>query len=166
MLTNLTFNIICIFRSTRSTRSSINKISKEPPTKTQTTMKKFLLNTKKPIRTAEFDEDVEIVRTKAEAPTEHYVLTEFKNDEEEENEINFILTDNFNVDQPGPVAECTEEIQIEEEGDENDDMDDEDVDAMVVRTQEIVEHVCGKCFKTFRTVKVKFLLQSNKENIY
>ncbi|XP_055851274.1 protein suppressor of hairy wing [Episyrphus balteatus] len=138
--------------STRSTRSSINKISKEQPSKTQTSIKKFLLNTKKPIRTAELDEEVEfVIRSEAEAPTEHYVLTEFKNDEEEENEINFILSDNFNNDQPVPVAQCREEIQIEEEGD--DDLDEEDVDALVVRTQEIVEHVCGKCFKTFRTVK-------------
>lgn len=140
--------------TTRSTRS---KILKEP-TKKQPNVKKVLLNSEKPIRTADLDGDVEFV-LREEPPSEHYVLTEFKNDtEEEENEINFVLSDNFNVNQNGPLAQCTEEIHIEEIDDDSDEgegegEDEEMDDAIVMRAQEILEHVCGKCSKTFRTVK-------------
>ncbi|XP_055906531.1 protein suppressor of hairy wing [Eupeodes corollae] len=146
--------------STRTTRSKALAPPSKPPQKQQASIKKYLLNNKKPIRTAELDEEVDFILTEAEAeaeaPTEHYVLTEFKNDDEEqENEINFVLSDNFNVasEGEGPVAECTEEIQIEEDAEGNEVDNDDDLDAMVVRTQEIVEHVCGKCFKSFRTIK-------------
>lgn len=140
--------------STRTTRSRTCKT----PTDPKPTQKKLLLNTKKPIKTAEDEVEPKDIAA-AEKSTEHYVLTEFKHDkEEQEDEINFILSDKIDGNAEGPLAECTEEIVIDEEvvdenHEENVETNGEDIDNLVVKTQEIVEHICGKCFKSFRTVK-------------
>uniref|UniRef100_A0A1I8NTK1 C2H2-type domain-containing protein n=1 Tax=Stomoxys calcitrans TaxID=35570 RepID=A0A1I8NTK1_STOCA len=96
-----------------------------------------------------------IAKPKAPAPAmkqkrmDHYLVHTVKGEKnaeggEESETINFILTEND--DEAGttkPSGEILEEVQISD--DEN--------DAQSERTQEIVEHVCGKCFKTFRRLK-------------
>lgn len=85
---------------------------------------------------------------------DHYVVQTIKGEknaegEEEGESINFILTEN-NEDEEitEPSGEIVEEMQFSD-GDEQPDEDE---------PTEIVEHVCGKCYKTFRRLKVCKLL--------
>ncbi|XP_075145738.1 suppressor of Hairy wing [Haematobia irritans] len=82
---------------------------------------------------------------------DHYLMHTVKGEQNAEDDgeetINFILTENTDVGTTKPSGEILEEVQL------SDDADDDEVDAQSERTQEIVEHVCGKCFKTFRRLK-------------
>lgn len=85
---------------------------------------------------------------------DHYVMKTVKGEKnsdtgvEESETIDFVLADNNEEELSKPSGEITEELHLS---------DDDDRDStFTASTQEIVEHVCGKCFKTFRRIKVKF----------
>lgn len=79
---------------------------------------------------------------------DHYVMKTVKGEKhtdtgvEESETIDFILADNEEDAEGKPTGEITEELHLSD--------DDDDIGS----TQEIVEHVCGKCFKTFRKINV------------
>ncbi|XP_073818181.1 suppressor of Hairy wing [Musca autumnalis] len=80
---------------------------------------------------------------------DHYLMNMVKGekdaeDGEEHETIDFVLNENIEDTTTGHTGEILEELQISDEDDEMD---------TASRTQEIVEHVCGKCFKTFRRLK-------------
>lgn len=85
---------------------------------------------------------------------DHYLMHTVKGEKnaegmEEVETIDFVLTeDNDDGSTTKPSGEILEELHLSDEEAISDD------DAMS-RTQEIVEHVCGKCFKTFRRLKVR-----------
>uniref|UniRef100_A0A1I8MM40 C2H2-type domain-containing protein n=1 Tax=Musca domestica TaxID=7370 RepID=A0A1I8MM40_MUSDO len=79
---------------------------------------------------------------------DHYLMNLVKGEKDaeggEDNEtIDFVLTENVEAGTTGHSGEILEELQLS---------DDEEMET-ASRTQEIVEHVCGKCFKTFRRLK-------------
>ncbi|KAI8123113.1 protein suppressor of hairy wing [Lucilia cuprina] len=84
---------------------------------------------------------------------DHYVMKTVKGEKntdtgmEESETIDFILADN-NDDElvTKPSGEITEELHLSDD-------DDEHEMTFTGSTQEIVEHVCGKCYKTFRRIK-------------
>lgn len=81
---------------------------------------------------------------------DHYVLKTVKGEQNSEGldegeTIDFILTENNEEDQGTKCSgEITEELHLS---------DDDQDSAFTGSTQEIVEHVCGKCYKTFRRLK-------------
>ncbi|KAL9892164.1 protein suppressor of hairy wing-like isoform X1 [Glossina fuscipes] len=88
---------------------------------------------------------------------DHYLMQTIKGEKNAEGvegpeTIDFILTDN-NEDDDGsggitkPSGEITEELRLTDE-EEHD-----GVQGGNEKTEEIVEHVCGKCFKTFRRLR-------------
>lgn len=91
---------------------------------------------------------------------DHYLMQTIKGEKNAEGvegpeTIDFILTDN-NEDDDGnggitkPSGEITEELRLTDE-EEHD-----GAQGGNEKTEEIVEHVCGKCFKTFRRLRVRF----------
>lgn len=85
---------------------------------------------------------------------DHYVMKTVKGEKhtdtgvEESETIDFILADNEEEEEGKPTGEITEELHLSD--------DDDDIGS----TQEIVEHVCGKCFKTFRKINVSRTISS------
>lgn len=83
---------------------------------------------------------------------DHYVLKTFKGEQnaeglEEGETIDFVLTENNEEDQQTKCSgEITEELHLS---------DDDQDSTFTGSTHEIVEHVCGKCYKTFRRLKVR-----------
>ncbi|XP_061393391.1 protein suppressor of hairy wing [Musca vetustissima] len=81
---------------------------------------------------------------------DHYLMNLVKGEKDadgdgDDNEsIDFILTENIEGRTTGHTGEILEELHLSD--------DDEEMET-ASRTQEIVEHVCGKCFKTFRRLK-------------
>lgn len=89
---------------------------------------------------------------------DHYVMQTVKLEPnavgkhaETEETIDFVLTASDNDHQPTLSGEITEELHLDN-GDGDGD-DDEDSENSSERPQEIIEHVCGKCFRTFRRLK-------------
>ncbi|XP_016975487.1 protein suppressor of hairy wing [Drosophila rhopaloa] len=98
---------------------------------------------------------------------DHYVLQAVKTEnskvvttaiEEDEDTIAFILAEDEEV-VPGRIEETNGQEIVVTEGDEDEEDGDEDgedskgISTHVGKIKEIVEHVCGKCYKTFRRVQ-------------
>lgn len=84
--------------------------------------------------------------------TDHYVMKTVKEEKstdtgiEESETIDFILAENSDEELAKKDDEITAELHLS---------DDDQDSTFTGATQEVVEHVCGKCFKTFRRLRVR-----------
>lgn len=86
---------------------------------------------------------------------DHYVMQTVKVEPSEGKNptetIDFVLAPTDSDNQPKFSAEITEELSLSDDNDDDEDDDGDDISG--TSKQEIIEHVCGKCFRTFRRLK-------------
>lgn len=90
---------------------------------------------------------------------DHYLLQTVKGENDAEGydgeTIDFIYTDNHGEEVfGGPSGEITETLHLS--GNEDDENEHENMSD--IRTEEIVEHVCGKCYRSFKRFTVSTAL--------